>query len=171
LPSPSSAPAVTEDQDGGSAASPGETLAPLARPAGGMQRWGHQQMAVQHRTDITLEEYLAEIADIADSASKLQGRAAATVTFMDELTTLLRTMSAELGEDHNIDDRVTDGITAMADQAPGVARLCEQASLAYTNAAETALEAARQVAALYQADMDAVREAGLSSASAARHHE
>ncbi|MFC9067922.1 MULTISPECIES: hypothetical protein [Streptomyces] len=168
---PDSALAVN-DQGGGLAALRDEAPAPAARPAAGtVRRVVQQPMAMQHRTDITLEEYLTEIAAIADGAKELQGRAAATVTFMEELTKLLLSMAGELGEDHNIDSRVTDGITTMAGHAPGVARLCEAASSAYAEAAETALEAARRVAALYQADMEAVHEAGLLSASAARHHE
>jgi hypothetical protein len=132
---------------------------------------GQGNLAAQHRTDITFDEYLMEMANIAIKAASHQERAEAIAEALGKVADALRDMAADLVDDHNIDTRVTDQITDLAEAAGRMKlqalRCAEQCGIAK----EAAKLAAVMVARIYGQDMAAKEDAGLKHTSAAAHHD
>lgn len=130
-----------------------------------------ESLNAQHRTDITFDDYLMEMANIAIQAAHDQERADALVEALDKVADALREMSADLVGDHNVSTAVTDLIADLADSS---ARMKTQAQRCATEcglALEAAKLAAAGVARVYSQDMAAKEDAGLRYASAAAHHD
>ncbi|MCZ1012665.1 ATP/GTP-binding protein [Streptomyces lydicus] len=132
---------------------------------------GHSGLASQHRTDITFDQYLMEMANIAMKAASDRERAEALMETIGKVAGALREMAADLIGDHNIDTKVTDLIADLADSASRMkaqaGRCAEQCGIAK----EAARIAATAVARIYGQDMNAKEDAGLEHASAAAHHD
>lgn len=145
----------------------GSSVSSRAKNSGG--RKGN--MAAQHRTDITFDEFLMEMANIAILAASHQERAEAIAEALGRVADALRDMAADLVDDHNIDTRVTDQITDLAGAAGRMklqARRCaDQCGIAK----EAAKLAAVMVARIYGEDMAAKEDADLKHTSAAAHHD
>ncbi|MGK5497303.1 ATP/GTP-binding protein [Streptomyces sp. URMC 125] len=125
----------------------------------------------RHRTDITFDEYLMEMANIALQAASHQERAEALTEALGRVATALRDMAASLADDHNVDLRVTDQITDLADAAGRMKTQATRCAEECGIALEAAKLAAAMVARVYGQDMDAKDDAGLKATSAAAHHD
>lgn len=132
---------------------------------------GRQGMAAQHATSITFDEYLMRTARIATAARDDKDRAANLSGNLAKVADALQAMAADLAGDHNIAPAVTGQIRALAEAAGRMKRQAARCAGESGNAAEAARLAADAVARVYGQDMQAVDEAGLSSASAAAHHD
>ncbi|MDX3538061.1 ATP/GTP-binding protein [Streptomyces sp. MB09-01] len=139
--------------------------AEVSRPSGG------GGLATQHRTDITFDEYLVEMANIAIKAASDQERAEALMEALGKVAEALREMAADLVGDHNIDTAVTDLIAYLADSAARMKSQAERCAEQCGIAKEAAKLAATMVARVYGEDMAAKEDAGLKHASAAVHHD
>jgi hypothetical protein len=128
-------------------------------------------MAAQHATSITFDEYLMRTARIATAARDDKDRAANLSGNLAKVADALQAMAADLAGDHNIAPAVTGQIRALAEAAGRMKRQAARCAGESGNAAEAARLAADAVARVYGQDMQAVDEAGLSSASAAAHHD
>ncbi|MGW3638595.1 ATP/GTP-binding protein [Streptomyces sp. NPDC005143] len=132
---------------------------------------GQGNLAAQHRTDITFDEFLMEMANIAVQAASDQERAEALMEALGKVADALREMAADLVGDHNISTAVTDLITDLADAAGRMKEQAQRCAEQCGIAKEAARLAAAEVARVYGQDMDAKEDAGLKFASAAAHHD
>ncbi|MFF9690529.1 ATP/GTP-binding protein [Streptomyces sp. NPDC014623] len=128
-------------------------------------------LAAQHRTDITFDEFLMAMANIALKAASDQERAEALMEALGRVANALREMAADLVGDHNISTAVTDLITDLADSAGRMKAQAQRCAEQCGIAKEAAMLAATQVARVYGQDMAAKEDAGLQHASAAAHHD
>jgi hypothetical protein len=128
-------------------------------------------LGVQHRTDITFDEYLVKMANIAIKAASDQERAEALMEAFAKLADALREMAADLAGDHNIDTELTDLIADLADSATTMKIQAQRCAEQCGIAKEAAKLAAQKVARVYGEDMAAKEDAGLTHASAAAHHD
>ncbi|MEU9261783.1 hypothetical protein AB0D68_25320 [Streptomyces sp. NPDC048212] len=128
-------------------------------------------MAAQHRTDITFDQYLVEIANIALAAGADQERAEELAAALGKVADALRDMATDLVGDHNVDTKVTNLISDLADAAGRMKAQAERCAQTCEIAAEAARLAAVGVARTYGEDMRAMDDAGLTHASSAAHHD
>ncbi|MFI6881148.1 hypothetical protein ACIBL6_47660 [Streptomyces sp. NPDC050400] len=129
------------------------------------------QLAVQHRTDITFDEFLTEMASIAVTAGMDKDRAEELVGALSKIADALIEMAADLAGDHNISPKVTMLIVDLANAAERMKTQAERCASECDTAFEAAKLAAQGVARVYGEDMDATKDAGLATASAATHHD
>lgn len=80
-------------------------------------------------------------------------------------------MAADLAEDHNVSAAVTELIADLAETAGRMKEQAQRCAEQCGIAKEAAKLAATQVARVYGEDMDAKEDAGLTSVSAAAHHD
>ncbi|SEF19003.1 ATP/GTP-binding protein [Streptomyces sp. Ag109_O5-10] len=132
---------------------------------------GQGGLAAQHRTDITFDEFLVRMTNIALQAAADQERAETLMEALDKVADALREMAADLIGDHNIDTAVTSLIADLADAAGRMKRQTEVCAAECGMALEAAKIAAQIVGRVYGQDMAAKEEAGLTYASAAAHHD
>lgn len=132
---------------------------------------GQGGLAAQHRTDITFDEYLMAMANIAIRAASDQERAEALMEALGRVADALREMAADLAADHNVSTAVTGLIADLADSAARMKQQAERCAEECGLAKEAAKLAATEVARVYGQDMDAKEDAGLTSVSAAAHHD
>ena len=132
---------------------------------------GQSGLGVQHRTDITFDQYLMEMANIAIKAASDQERAEALMEALTKVADALRDMAADLVGDHNVETDVTDMIADLADSAARMKAQAERCAEQCGIAKEAAKLAAAMVARVYGEDMAAKEDAGLKHASAAVHHD
>ncbi|MGW4779958.1 ATP/GTP-binding protein [Streptomyces filamentosus] len=131
---------------------------------------GQAGLAAQHRTDITLGQYLIDITFIAVQAHTDKELAEELAVALGLVAEALRDMAADLSHDHNIDTEFVNQVSDLADAAEGMKRLAQRCAAECENAAEAALMAADAVGRTYSQDIDAMRAGGLAHASAAAHH-
>jgi hypothetical protein len=132
---------------------------------------GHSGLGAQHRTDITFDQYLMEMAKIAIKAASDEERAESLMTSLGKVADALREMAADLVGDHNVSTKVTDLIADLADSAARMKAQAERCAEQCGIAKEAAKLAAGMVARVYGEDMAAKEDAGLQHASAAVHHD
>ncbi|MEE1943058.1 ATP/GTP-binding protein [Streptomyces sp. TRM 70361] len=128
-------------------------------------------LRAQHRTDITFDDYLMEMANIAIQAACDQERAEALADALDKVADALRDMATDLIGDHNVSTEVTELISDLADAAARMKQQAERCATECGLALEAAKLAAAMVARIYGEDMAAKEDAGLKYASAAAHHD
>ncbi|MGW9452412.1 hypothetical protein [Streptomyces sp. NPDC055632] len=128
------------------------------------------QLAAKHQTDITFDQYLVEMTNIAlaalgdkETAEDLVGRLLATAKALLEI-------AEDLADDHNVDKRIVAQISELSEALERMTAQATRCAQECADAAEAAVHAAAGVARVYGQDMDAKREAGLVHASAAAHH-
>ncbi|MFC8294323.1 hypothetical protein [Streptomyces sp. NPDC057250] len=128
------------------------------------------QLAAKHQTDITFDQYLVEMTNIAlaalgdkETAEDLVGRLLATAKALLEI-------AEDLADDHNVDKRIVAQLSELSEALERMTAQATRCAQECTDAAEAAVQAAAGVARVYGQDMDAKREAGLVHASAAAHH-
>lgn len=139
--------------------------------AKGSRPTGHGGLAAKHRTDITFDEYLVEMANTALQAASVQERAQVLVEVIGRVADALRDMATDLANDHNIGEAVTDLIMDVADAALRMKQHAQEAEDTCGIASEASRLAATLVARVYGEDMAAKEDAGLRFASAAAHHD
>lgn len=139
--------------------------------AKGRRPTGQGGLAAKHRTDITFDTYLMEMANTAIQASSDQERAETLMRAIGKVADALRDMATDLVDDHNIEDAVIDLITAVADAALRMKQQAKRAGEMCGVANEAAKLAATMVARVYGEDMNAKQDAGLRHTSAAAHHD
>ncbi|MEU2346026.1 ATP/GTP-binding protein [Streptomyces sp. NPDC013082] len=127
-------------------------------------------LAAQHRTNVTFDEYLVDIANIALNAGSDKDEAKALATITGKIADLLREMATDLGNDHNIETTVIDLISDLADAATRMQHQAERCARDCEIAADAAGLAAVSVARTYREDLDAMDAGGVTHASAAAHH-
>ncbi|MFD5426384.1 ATP/GTP-binding protein [Streptomyces sp. NPDC127084] len=132
---------------------------------------GRASMAARHRTDITFDEYLMEIVNIAITAALDKDRAQEMAVALGKVADALRDMAADLVGDHNIATEVVDQITDLADAASRMKGLAAQCATECEIASEAARIAATSVGRVYGEDIQAMDDGGLAHASAAAHHD
>ncbi|MGV4985829.1 ATP/GTP-binding protein [Streptomyces sp. NRAIS4] len=132
---------------------------------------GQSGLAAQHRTNITFDEYLVEVANIAVATGVDKDQAESLADAVGKVADALRDMAADLVDDHNIDPRVTTLILDLADAATRMKLQAERCAVECGIAYEAATLAGLSVARVYGEDMKAMDDAGLSVASAATHHD
>ncbi|NEA14136.1 ATP/GTP-binding protein, partial [Streptomyces halstedii] len=132
---------------------------------------GQGNLASQHRTDITFDGYLVEMANIAIKATSDQEHAEALTEVLGKVADVLREMAADLVGDHNISTAVTDLITDLADSAARMKTQAQRCAEQCGLAKDAAWLAATLVSRIYSKDMAAKEDAGLKHASAAAHHD
>ncbi|WP_424893286.1 ATP/GTP-binding protein [Streptomyces sp. XH2] len=132
---------------------------------------GQAGTPARHRTDITFDEYLMEIANIAISAAHDSERAEHLADSLRKVADALRDMAVDLVGDHNIATEVVDQITNLADGAMCMKQLAERCATECEIASEAARIAAMAVGRTYGQDIQAMDDAGLAHASAAAHHD
>lgn len=132
---------------------------------------GQAGMAARHRTDITFDEYLVEIVNVAIAAALDKDRAQDLAIALGKVADALRDMAADLVGDHNIATQVVGQITDLADAASRMKQLAERCATECEVASEAALLAATAVGRTYGEDITAMDNAGLAHASAAAHHD
>ncbi|MEW1699462.1 hypothetical protein [Streptomyces sp. NPDC091278] len=128
------------------------------------------QLAAKHQTDITFDDYLVVMTNIAlaalgdkETAEDLIGRLLATAKALQEI-------ADDLADDHNIDKGITSQISDLSEVLSEMTSQATRCAQECADAAEAAVQAAGGVARVYGQDMDAKREAGLANVSAAAHH-
>ncbi|MFF6794305.1 ATP/GTP-binding protein [Streptomyces filamentosus] len=131
---------------------------------------GQAGLAAQHRTDITLGQYLIDITFIAVQAHTDKEGAENLAMELGLVAKELHDMAADLNHDHNIDTEFVNQVSDLADAAEEMKRLAQRCAAECENAAEAALMAADAVGRTYSRDIDAMRAGGLAHASAAAHH-
>ncbi|MGZ0200562.1 ATP/GTP-binding protein [Streptomyces sp. RM1] len=132
---------------------------------------GQAGLAAQHRTDITFDEYLMEIVNIAIAAGLDKERAQDLAVALGKVADALRDMATDLVGDHNIATEVVDQITDLADAATRMKQLAERCAIDCELASEAARVAAMAVGRVYGEDIQAMDDAGLAHASSAAHHD
>lgn len=160
------APVRHTERPGTSRPTPQESTVTTAGPGS-----GSHQMAAQHRTDVTFDQYLTEIANIAVAAEQDKEEAEALAEALGKVADALREMAADLVGDHNIATQVTELIANLADAADAMKAQAVRCAADCQAASEAATMAARAVARTYSEDLNAMDEAGLAHASAAAHHD
>ncbi|MGW2353669.1 ATP/GTP-binding protein [Actinacidiphila glaucinigra] len=133
--------------------------------------FGHGGLAAQHRTDITFEQYLTEMANVAVNAGVDKERADELAMALSQVADALRDMAADLVGDHNVSTEVTGLISELADAAGRMKQQAERCAAECDVAFEAAKLSAATVARVYSEDMNAVKDAGLKYASSAAHHD
>ncbi|MFF9025690.1 ATP/GTP-binding protein [Streptomyces eurythermus] len=128
-------------------------------------------LAAKHRTDITFEEYLVEMVNIAIAAGTDKDHAQDLATALGKVADALRDMATDLGGDHNIATEVVDQITDLADAAMRMKQLAERCATECEIASQGARITAIYVGRVYGEDIRAMDDAGLAHASAAAHHD
>jgi hypothetical protein len=128
-------------------------------------------LAARHRTNITFDEYLVEVANIAVAAGVDKDQAESLAEALGKVADALRDMAADLVGDHNIDTRVTTLISDLADASTRMKLQAERCAVECGLANEAATLAGISVARVYGEDMKAMADAGLTVASAAAHHD
>jgi hypothetical protein len=132
---------------------------------------GQAGLAAKHRTDITFDEYLVEIANIAVCAGNDKNRADQLAVIMRKVAVALRAMATDLVNDHNIDTEVTELVCDIADAAERMQKQAERCADQCGLAFQAAQLVAAAVARTYGEDIKAMDDAGLTHASAAAHHD
>ncbi|MFD6626049.1 hypothetical protein [Streptomyces diastaticus] len=132
---------------------------------------GRTGMAAKHRTDITLDEYLMSMANIAVNAERDQQEMAKAAPLVALVGGVLAHMAKDLEDDHNVDPEVADLVHEMARDAGRMVKAFHQAEKASADAAQAAAQAAQDVARVYGQDQAAMDEGGVAQASAAVHHD
>ncbi|MFJ3658301.1 ATP/GTP-binding protein [Streptomyces nigra] len=128
-------------------------------------------LAAQHRTDITFDEFLVEIVNIAIAADLDGDQAEKLAEALGKIADALRDMATDLIGDHNIDTAVTTLISDLADAASRMKLQAERCATECKAASEAATTAAMAVGRTYGEDVQAMDDAGLTHASAAAHHD
>ncbi|MEU0646021.1 ATP/GTP-binding protein [Streptomyces umbrinus] len=128
-------------------------------------------MPAQHRTDITFDEYLMEIVNIAIAAGLDGEEAEKLAEALGKVADALRDMATDLVGDHNIATEVTTLISDLADAATRMKLQAERCATECRAASEAATVAAMAVGRTYGEDIQAMDNAGLAHASAAAHHD
>ncbi|MFC9817303.1 ATP/GTP-binding protein [Streptomyces virginiae] len=128
-------------------------------------------MAAKHRTDITFDEFLVSVANIALAATSDKELADKLAAALGKLAKQLDDMAGELADDHNIDAEVTDLLSDLCEGTAQMKREVERCAQECHGAWEVAVIAGRSVAKVYGQDMDAKRDAGLAQVSSAAHHQ
>ncbi|MFJ5212774.1 ATP/GTP-binding protein [Streptomyces nigra] len=128
-------------------------------------------LAAQHRTDITFDEFLVEIVNIAIAADLDGDQAEKLAEALGKIADALRDMATDLIGDHNIDTAVTTLISDLADAASRMKLQAERCATECKAASEAATTAAMAVSRTYGEDIQAMDDAGLTHASAAAHHD
>ncbi|TGA83231.1 ATP/GTP-binding protein, partial [Streptomyces palmae] len=131
----------------------------------------HSGLGAQHRTDITFDDYLMKMANIAIKAASDRERADALAEVLGKVADALREMATDLVGDHNVTTEVTDLIADLADSAARMKAQAERSAEQCGIAKEAAKLGAQKVARVYGQDMAAKEDAGLRYASAAVHHD
>ncbi|MFE1500748.1 ATP/GTP-binding protein, partial [Streptomyces albidoflavus] len=128
------------------------------------------QLAAKHQTDITFDQYLVGMTNIAlaalsdkETAEEMIGRLLATAKALQEI-------ADDLADDHNIDKKIVAQISELSEALNAMTAQATRCAQECADAAEAAVQAAGGVARVYGQDMDAKREAGLVHTSAAAHH-
>ncbi len=129
-----------------------------------------QHLAAQHRTNVTFDEFLVEITNIALIAMEDTVQATEIAEVAGKLADHLRAMATDLTNDHNIDTRVTNLVSDLADSAGRLKLQAQRCADTCEIAAQGALLAAGGVARTYREDLQAMEDGGLTHASAAAHH-
>ncbi|MEV5406217.1 hypothetical protein AB0L20_27040 [Streptomyces albidoflavus] len=132
---------------------------------------GSTGMAAKHRTDITLDEYLVSMGNIAVNAERDQQEMAESAPLVALVVGVLAHMAKDLEDDHNVDPEVADLVHEMAQDAGRMVQAFRQAEKASADAAQAAAQAAQEVARVYGQDQAAMDEGGVAQASAAVHHD
>lgn len=132
---------------------------------------GSTGMAAKHRTDITLDEYLVSMGNIAVHAERDHQDMAKSAPLIALVGGVLAHMAKDLEDDHNIDPELADLVHEMARDAGRMVKAFHQAEKASAAAAGAALHAAQDVARVYGQDQAAMDEGGVAQASAAVHHD
>ncbi len=132
---------------------------------------GQRTMPAQHRTEITFDKYLMDIANIALAAGVDKEAAESLAEALGLVADALRDMATDLVGDHNVSTQVTDQVVGLADAAAAMKAQAKRCAAECETAGEAATLAAVAVARVYQADIDAMDEAGLAQASSAAHHD
>lgn len=132
---------------------------------------GQGGLAAKHRTSITFDEYLVEMANIASAADKDREQAQDLANALAKVADALRELSADLVGDHNIITQVTSQIADLADLAATMKAQAERSATECEVAFEAARIAAVSVARTYGEDLQAMENAGLAYASASAHHD
>ncbi|MER7832207.1 ATP/GTP-binding protein [Streptomyces sp. NPDC095602] len=128
-------------------------------------------LAREHRTDITFDEYVIAMANLAVN-SALDGDAAQAIeAVVAQIATALQEMSADLAGDHNITSEITNLVSQLADTVKAMKAQAKRCAEECGTAAEAAALAATEVARVYGQDIQAMDDSGLQVASAAAHHE
>ncbi|MEJ8632001.1 ATP/GTP-binding protein [Streptomyces sp. MS2.AVA.5] len=128
-------------------------------------------LAAKHRTDITLDEYLMEIVNVAIAAAADKEQAEKLAEAVGKIAHALRDMATDLVGDHNIATEVTNLITDLADAAARMVMQAQRCATECEVASEAATLASVAVGRTYSEDIRAMDDAGLSHASAAAHHD
>ncbi|MFI0032335.1 hypothetical protein ACH4M8_23950 [Streptomyces albidoflavus] len=132
---------------------------------------GRTGMAAKHRTDITLDEYLVSMGNIAVNAERDHQDMAKSAPLVALVSGVLAHMAQDLEDDHNIDPELADLVNEMARDAGRMVKAFRQAEKASADAAQAAAQAAQEVARVYRQDQAAMDEGGVAQASAAVHHD
>lgn len=95
---------------------------------------GRSNLSARHQTDITLDQFLVGVANIALSAASHKELAEELVSALESLAGQLEDMAADLADDHNIDEEITDRLSDLRDataqmkvEAQRCAQECESA--------------------------------------------
>lgn len=144
---------------------------PMTGPLPPIPKPGQHSLAAKHRTNITFEEYLVEMANLAVAAKADGAEAERIARALRKIARALMAMAADLLDDHNLSATFTGDVTNLSDDAARMKAQAERAASACMDAAEGAILAARSVARVYGQDVKAKHGAGLAHVSAAAHHD
>jgi len=133
--------------------------------------YNRQAAPRQHATNVTFEEYLVDVANIATAAGADKEEADSLAAALAVVADQLREMASDLIGDHNIDTAVTDMIADLADQADAMKAQAQRCATECETAFVAAVTVAKSVARVYGEDQAAKDESGLAQASAAAHHD
>ncbi|MFC8174996.1 hypothetical protein [Streptomyces sp. NPDC057325] len=128
------------------------------------------QLAAKHQTDITFDQYLVEMTNIALAALGDKETAEDLVSRLLATAKALLEIAEDLADDHNVDKRIVAQLSELSEALQRMTAQATRCAQECADAAEAAVQAAAGVARVYGQDMDAKREAGLVHASAAAHH-
>ncbi|MGW3460345.1 ATP/GTP-binding protein [Streptomyces olivaceoviridis] len=132
---------------------------------------GQVGLAAKHRTDITFDEYLVAMTNIAFNAGADMKRAQELAVALRKVAVALRSMATDLVNDHNIDTEVTELVADIADAAELMQRQAQRTADQCGEAFQAARLVAAAVGRTYGEDIQAMDDAGLAHASAAAHHD
>ncbi|MFI1839494.1 ATP/GTP-binding protein [Streptomyces olivaceoviridis] len=132
---------------------------------------GQTGLAARHRTDITFDEYLVAMTNIAFNAGADMKRAQELAVALRKVAVALRSMATDLVNDHNIDTEVTELVADIADAAELMQRQAQRTADQCGEAFQAARLVAAAVGRTYGEDLQAMDDAGLAHASAAAHHD
>ncbi|MFF5393261.1 hypothetical protein ACFY5H_33965 [Streptomyces sp. NPDC013012] len=149
---------------------PPDTIPKEAPPMSTTPASSGSQLAAKHQTDITFDQYLVEMANIALAALGDKETAEDLVKRLLATAKALLEIAEDLADDHNIDKRIVAQLSELSEALQRMTAQATRCAQECADAAEAAVHAAAGVARVYGQDMDAKREAGLVHASAAAHH-